>query len=311
MSKNIGIAGFEEVLHEKCHKPIARIGVDDVLQIECTRRGCREWVPLPGWVQVDQMWQALDLILSGQVSPSSVLALVDSLVEYRQIEGLIVFGPREWEQKAMIGPKGENPLGLQPGWCPRVPLPSGWTPDFLRRCVKWGRQSENDCVPALVLCLSKAGEDIVSLANAYRWWGTPGIIHAGIQYAGWFVRRTGCPWADEPVVAKPTWKLAWLDFPAWIAMRNWEDQQKTAGDRGLTVSDVKTAVLVLDLLAINGRRFLTETFARTSTFYEGDPLYVGSYSDGVFVARYWLAESVNPRLGAFLEGVPKAVPLGS
>jgi len=307
-----------EVLHPKCSREIARI-IDGVLHVECVRKGCKEWVPIPGWLEAEQVRQAVDLILSGKVRPQDVIGLSDPLVQCRAIEGLFVIGPAEIE-KAFLGPKGENPLGLESGWCSQLMPPIPWTPDQMRQIVALCQTPEWNTFPILWLALPQVADKPTCLVNQCGWWGMghdgvrPGKIRQNIFYDNWFIHQAE-PWAREPAVSQPIWKISY-ELPVWSTTHNWEDQQKAAQNSGLTISAVTSTVLLGNLSVIGGRKLWAAGWVRTETLSEAGPLYVYWDVAGLRVDRYWNPFYANPDIGLALEvvshknrGVPKWAPL--
>lgn len=310
MAKTIGTADFGEVKHQKCGKGIARV-IDGVIHVECVRKGCREWVALPDWVERKELGQAIDLILSGQVEISQVLALADPLADYRQIDNLILIGPEEIE-KAFLGPKGENPLGLSPGWCPRIPVP--WSVEQIEALAKLCQTPDWKTTPIPWLALPEVAGQPTSLYSQYNWWGVshdglgPGKIRQDIMWSNWFARgKQDYPRAHEPAVKEPSWKIGY-ELPAWSASLNWKNQQKAAQERGLTIATAPSDALMLNLVAVaTGKKLRRYTSARTATICDGSPLYVDFCEEGLTVDRDWLPGGADDDLGLVAEGVPKAL----
>ncbi len=311
MDTTIGTAdSSSQILHSRCGKLVARI-VGGVLQVECTRRGCREWISLPGWVEAAKLQRVLELVLGGQVSLERVLALGDALRPYRQIEGLLVLGPAEWD-RAVRGPKVENPLGLTDDWCPQVPLPEAWTVELMVWLAALCRDSRRDyqCTPVLWLALPEVAGIPTSLIGQYSLWG---VAHDGQpngkvrqqMWSNYFVGKPEYPFAQVPAVAEPTWKVGYVDFPQFTTVKDWELQQAVAQERGLVVSTTSSDALMMNLLvAALGESFRTAAWARTADPFGGAPLDVSFSPSGLGVVRCFLLGRAGPGVGAGLEGVP-------
>lgn len=297
MAKTIGTAGFTEVLHKKCGKGIARV-INGVLHVECVRKGCREWAPLPGWVQVTP------------------------LAEYRQIKDLIVVGPEEIE-KAFLGPNGENPLMLTPGWCPRLPVP--YSVEQMKQLVELCQTKEWQTRVILWLALPEADGMSTSLIDQYVLWGVahdglgPGRIGQDVMWSNWFLGKDYL-WAKTPPVSEPTWNF-WkvgYELPCWSTNLDWEDQKEAARKKGLRVSTATSDTLMLNLVAIaTGRKLRSTSWARTATIFDGrqlwvtfcsmSPLGVSSGGPGLCVDNYWVPEGATGSLGLAVEGVPSGL----
>ncbi|MDD5731433.1 MAG: hypothetical protein PHU42_00840 [Patescibacteria group bacterium] len=234
--------------------------------------------------------------------------LLDPLAPYRAIDGLLVVGAAEWE-KAMTGPNGENPLNLDKGWVPEVPLPEAWTPELLRKLVELCKRPEWNCIPVLQLELFGVARHKTSLVNLYNWFGVqhdglgPGIIRPGIDYSNWFIKQGIEGWPHVPATDSERWRISYVDFPAFTTKKRWENQQKVTKEHGLINSSVTSDALMMLLLAINYRKFRTSTWARTSTIYDERPLHVIFY-DSLDVYDYWHPENAHGLIGAAVEGVP-------
>jgi len=276
-------AASSTVVHPKCGKEIARI-VDGVLYVKCFRKGCGEWHPFTDWVEKD------------------------SLDVYRRIQGLIVIGPQEIE-RAFLTSDGENPLGLEPGWCPRIPVP--YPVEQIEAIAKLCQTREWNTTPILWLALPKIGGTPTSLADQYNWWGVahdskgPGKVRENVFWSNWF-RESGPEYnfAKEAAVAQPEWNISY-EFAGWGTNLNWERQQKAVRERGLTIPTAARDALMLNLvLATTGRRLRSTTWARTSTRYDGRLLDLHSDAYGVDVSHFWHPGNAGVIVGVAVEGVP-------
>jgi len=236
-----------------------------------------------------------------------------NLEVYRQIEGLIVIGPEEWEQ-AMRGPNGENPLGLSENWCPRSPLPPTWTSENLNRLAELCHTPKWNCTPVLQLELHEVAGQPITLKQMYEWWGVahdslgPGTLH-NVDWSNWPITE-GHNFASEPANEETRWVLRYMDFPAYTTMLPWERQQQETKKNGLAISNVASDVLTMSLCAILGRKFRTQTWARTSTPFKGRPLEVGWVGgDGVSVSQFYSPENAHENIGAAAEVVSRSLLL--
>lgn len=301
MATTIGTAA---ITHKKCGKEIARV-IGDVLHVQCLRRGCREWVPVEGWAETHRIKQAIDLILSGQIKLDDVLAPADPLADYRQIEGLIVIGPEELN-KACHGPNGENPLKLQPGWIPDIPIPADY--DKWIRSLIWRDNSEWATRAALVLTPSEIAGIPTSLIGQNEIWGVPhdgeeaGKVRQDVFWSNYFVQPK-YNWAKEPATNEWRWTLAY-EHPLWTTKLNWNNQQAAAKKRKMPIMTAAQDAFVLNVvLAATGIRLRETTWSRTSTVYGGYPLGVRSCGNGVNVYRSWSPQDAHGILAASVQGI--------
>lgn len=240
---------------------------------------------------------------------ASLQMLIDGglLVQYYQIEGLIVIGPHEWE-KAVLGPKGENPLNLASGWCPQIPVP--YTVAQMRKLAEICKSREWATTPVLWLALPKVGDMPTSLVNQYGWWGVPhdnlgpGQIRSDIQWSSWFVEPK-YDWALEPAVTGPTWMIGY-EFPRWTIRLNWNNQQDAARKRKMLIATAYQDAMMCNLVAITtGKKFRTSTYSRTATICDGNPLHVYWNLDrGLNVYQSWRPGFAYDNVGASVEGIP-------
>ncbi|MBU2595933.1 hypothetical protein KJ713_03840 [Patescibacteria group bacterium] len=267
---------------------------------------------MPGFVEATKLQQMVELITRGQVSLDQILGLTDPSHPYRQIEGLIVLGPAEWD-KAVRGPKGENPLGLADNWCPQVPLPDNWTVDLMTRLAALCSDSKRDyqCTPVLRLALPEVAGIPTSLIGQCDLWAVAhdnlpaGKVREQMRSNYFVARPKDYPFAPVPAVTEPTWKVNFVDFPQFTTDKGWKHQQSVAQERGLVVSTVSSDALMMNLLAAAlDKRFRTDTSARTADPCGGAPLVVYFDADGLYVNRNWNPGSAYPHVGAGLEGVP-------
>lgn len=293
------------VSHQKCGKEIVRI-IDGVLHVQCLRRGCREWVPIYGWAETGQIMRVMELILTDQVRLEDVLALADPLVDYRQIEGLIVIGPTELD-KACHGPNGENPLELQPGWIPNVPVPADL--DQWIRSLTWRDSPEWATRATLVLTPPEIGGIPTSLIGQNKIWGVShdripaGRVRQDVFWSNYFV-QPNYDWAREPATDGWRWTLAY-EHPLWMTKLNWDNQKQAALQRGMQISSVAQDAFVLNaVLAATGIRLRSATWSRTCTVYGGYPLNVHSCGNGVGVDGRWAPGGAGGLLAASVQGMP-------
>lgn len=271
------------VVHDKCGKEIARVK-GGVLHVQCLRRSCKQWVPLPGWVQEDP------------------------LAQYYRIPNLIVIGPAQIE-KALLTSSGENPLDLRPGWCPLIPLP--YSVKQMEAVADLCRTDDWATVPILWLALPLVGGKPTSLVNQYQWWGVchdgkpPGKVRNNVFWSKWYIQSgPEYNFSKKTAVAQATWNISY-ELPAWSTGKSWDDQQSEAKRRGMTIAPVAHDALMMNLvLASTDRRLRADTWARTSTICGGRPLGVYCHGDGVHVHRYWGPDGASGGVGAALEGVP-------
>lgn len=65
---------FRSITHEAgCNREIARV-IDGVLHVDDLRQGCRTWVPLRGWVEVDKLALLLKGLQTGQLNIDQILS---------------------------------------------------------------------------------------------------------------------------------------------------------------------------------------------------------------------------------------------
>lgn len=307
--KTIGTADFvEEVPHDKCGKGIARV-IDGVPHVECTRKGCREWVPLEGFVKRDTLRGAIDLIISGQIRAADVIALAalpDPLAEYRQIEGLIVVGPAELDKVCRsLNSDNPNPLGLADGWIPDIPVPDEW--DQWIHSGIWRDDKNWQTRAALILTPPEIAGIPTSPIGQNKIWGVPhdglpgGIVRQDVFWSNYFV-KPNYDWANTPAVSEWQWQLGY-EHPVWITRQNWPKQQKSAESRGMPVASVAADTFILNaVLAAYGVRLRASTYSRTSTVFDGYPLDVGSLAGGVCVRQHWFSRGCLRQCGGFRPG---------
>lgn len=308
MSENIGTA--REMLHEKCGKGIVRV-INGIPHVECVRKGCREWVPLNGFVERDPLRQAIDLLMSGQVSPQEVsgLANLDPFAAYRGIEGLICIGPAELDKACRsLDPNNLNPLGLQDGWVPRLeptPREDAWIRSRIwRDDPSWKTRMALVTVPASIAGIP------TSLIGQNKIWGVPhdgvrpGIVRQDVFWGNFFV-QPDYDWANEPAVAD--WRLLFIyEHLLWTTNLNWVLQQQAVREKGMPISTAAQDTFTLNVIrAATGIQFRKTTWARTSTIFDGLPLIVYSHADGVGVDQYWLPEGAGESIAASAQGVPR------
>lgn len=242
--------------------------------------------------------------------------LLDPFASYRKMPALIFIGPEDIE-RCFLGPNGENPLGLVPGWAPRdipmvVSTPRGdieITPELMQRIIALCSTEEWQTPPILWLCPPKVADLPTSLIQQYLWWGVmhdnmgPGNIRKDTMWSNWFVQQL-YPWAKEAASGQWEWKIGY-ELPRWSTKLKWENQQKETANRGLINPPAVRDALMLNLVAIaTGKKLRTSTYARTNTIYDGHPLYVCFHGDSLSVDQDWSPADVGGSLGAAVEGVP-------
>lgn len=237
----------------------------------------------------------------------------DGLPEYYGIRDLYVIGPDEWG-KAVRGEKrgNRNPLGLAQNWCPCPPVP--YTVEQMRALVELCKTPDWATRVVLFLALPEVGGVPTSLIGQRELWGVPhdgigsGRVCSNIFWSDWFAKDAPS-WALEPAVTKPAWFVGY-ELLKWTIMHSWDDQQRLASDRGMSIMSVARSVLMRCLLAINGVQFNEQTWMRTATSHDGYPLSVHWYSgNGLYVSQYWHPELANGFLGVSVEGVPRELDL--
>jgi hypothetical protein len=239
----------------------------------------------------------------------------DILAPFRKIRGLIVIGSKEWEKALRFN--GKDPMGLGQNWCLRnfslvTDTPNGpveLTPELMIKLVKLCQTPEWNCTPVLELELMEVGGKPTSLETQYSLWGVghdgrgPGSVRQDTMWSNWFIGKHD--WAKESATVKVVLKVKYLDFPAWSTMKNWNDQQKAAEERGLTIASAPSDALTMNLVAIaKGKRFRETTYARTCTIYARSPLHVDFSDSSLRVIDDWSPESVDSAVVAAVEGVP-------
>jgi len=245
-------------------------------------------------------------ITGGTVPAGSPAKVSDPLKDYRKIKGLTIIGPKEWE-KAMMSQNSDNlnPLGLPVGWCPQVLVSK--TPKEIAVRVelakKWGT------TVTLFLDLPKVGDQDTSLLNQYGWWGVPhdnlgpGVVRNDVFWSNWFIQNSQ-DWARVASVLQPVWKIKY-ELPSWSTRKDWEKQKQVVAEHErLTVSTATSDTLFLNMMSIVfGKKLRPATYARTTTIYDGLPLGVHSYDEGVDVRGGWHPEFVDGDLGVAVEEV--------
>ena len=306
MAETIRTAG-SGIPHHGCGKEIAR-EINGVLHVYCVRKGCKVWVPIEDFLSREQVRKAIDLLLSGQVSPADVIALSDPLAEYRQIEGLFVVGPQELDKLFRIETKG-NPLGLSEGWIPEIPSIDSRTDAWIRSCI-WRDDPEWDTRIALVLVPPKIGNVPTSLVGQNKLLGIAhdgihgGIIRKDVLFSDWFVLQND-GWANEPATKGWQWLLIY-EHPLWTTGMKRVDQWKVAKEKGMNISSAVQDAWGLNMVrAVYDVSFRFSTYSRTSTVCGGNPLCVGSLGDGVSVDRHWSPSYVDGNIAASVQVVSK------
>ena len=318
MAKTIGTAGSSvvEILHSRCGKPVARV-VDGELQVECTRRGCREWTSLPGWVELSKLQQVFELIKSGVLGLDQILDLADPLASYRQIDGLIVMGPEEIERAFQSkDEENPNPLDLPTGWCQSLAPLVPWSVDEVKRVKDYCQTKEWQCQPVLRLMLPtityQNDPHPTSLAEMYGWWGVghdgfrPGRIRQDVFWSNWYLQNPsrGLVWVDGPAVNQAHWQLSYLPHPFWTTSKSWQDQQKEAEKYpDIRFASAPEEIWMMNILAANNIKCRQSTWTRTSTFFDGYPLEVNLRPRGVTLSRSWFPVPVYSSVGAAVAGV--------
>ena len=302
-----------------CGDELVVIGKSGEPEAVCHRQKCRKaktttpirpigFVRIPEGIDPEVASKILEAVRNGKLSVDQYF---DPYVEYRAIDGLIFIGPAEIEQ-CFLGPNEGKLFSLEPGWCPRIPLPNTLSVEILQKVAKLCKTMGWETVPILWLALPEVARQPTSLRNQYGWWGVPhdnelgGCVRKDTMYSNWFVKDKP-DWSLEHAVTEPRWVLTY-ELPRWSTCKNWDNQQKEVKNRGLTVSPASRDHLMLDLVAIaTGKRLRTTTWARTATICDGGPLRVDFSGDSSSVDQSWYPESAFDDVGVAVEGVPNSL----
>jgi len=257
-----------------------------------------------GTIPYDEAMRGIQDILDGHKVGFPTRKINDPLARYRQIKGLYVVGPKELDT---LFRTEANPLGLEPGWVPQIPVPPEL--DEWLRSKHWLRDATWKTRAVLTLVPPKVGNIPTSLVGQYQLLGvshdgqTGGIIRQDVFRSNWFV-GPGYDWANEPAVTDWEWVLVY-ERPLWTTEKNWAKQQEAAREYGMTIAPAAQDAWALNLvLAVHGVRPRNTTWSRTSTFSDGCPLEVGSGGDGVLVPRTWGPVVASGLVAASVRGVP-------
>lgn len=310
MTKVVRTTDNQEIIHDKCGKPIVKI-IGGVLHVECLRKGCgSEWVPLEGWFEVNQAYELLRFLFSGHITPMDSLTLIDPVAKYRHIENLVILGPAEIEM-AFLGVDGANPLNLPAFWCPRIPVP--WTVDQMEELSALCKTEEWATKPILWLALPEIKGEPTTLANQYGWWGQeeikdhfygdvgPGKINPfQLPHLGYlrkeFKLRTST--AADTV----EWRIGY-EFPKWAYNLGWKEQWEVALHRGVKVSRLTSESMMMSLyFAVSGKKLRYDHFVRTYDDDSSHHLCIGFLEQGLFAGLRYGPQS--------LPGYSLSSPLG-
>lgn len=238
----------------------------------------------------------------------------DPYAAYRKVKGASFIGPFEWE-RAMTSRnrRNRNPLELNPGWCPNLPVTldgKEFTLDHLKEVVRICQTSEWQTVPVLFLGLAEVAGTSTSLVGQYSWWGVqrddfgPGSVRQDVFWSSWYCQRDDCPWRDDSAVLEPVWLLGY-EHPNWTTRKTWDSQQVAVAERRMVHATAAQDVLMLNLVqAATGKRLRTATWSRVSTICQGCPLYVDSNGYGVGVSQFWGPEFAYDSMAWSVLGVP-------
>lgn len=231
---------------------------------------------------------------------------VDPLADYRQIKNLIVIGSAELDF-ACHGAGGENPLNLQSGWIPDVPVPADM--DRWIRSLTWRDGPEWQTRAALVLTPPMIGGIPTSLIGQNKIWGVPhdslpgGLVRQDVFWSNYFLQPNH-GWAKELPADQWQWMLAY-EHPRWTTKLNWTSQKNVVNHRGMTISTVAQDAFALNaVLAATGIRLRSATWSRTSTIFDDFPLFVCSGGRGVVVDQCWNTDGADGSIAASVQGVP-------
>lgn len=248
----------------------------------------------------------------------------DLLKAYQKIRGrfFLFFGPAEWE-RACLGPKEENPLDLERGWCHKLlaenPLVIPRPIEVIKRVVAYCRTPEWNTRHTIWLMVpeipSPKGKIRTNLLNQNFLWGAPhddigpGLVRQDVFWSNWFVsqnekgKMARYELADEPACDELDWGYGY-EFAAWTAKKIWVDQQAAISQRqGLSTVTAPRDALMLNLARANGRELRLAGCCRTETIFDGHPLDVSSRPNGVFVRQYWNPEDAYEGIAASVQGV--------
>ena len=277
MVGTIGTAKDRVILHDRCGEEVARV-INGAPTVKCIRRECKEDVVLGDFIERGPLQEAFDLILSGQVSPADVIALCDPLAKYRNIEELFIVGPQELDTLFRID--SGNPLSLREGWIPQPPSIDPRTDAWIRSCI-WRDSPEWKTRAALILVPPMIGDIPTSLVGQNKLLGVQhdgvasGIIRKDVFWSNYFI-SPGFDWANVPAVGEWSWLLVY-EHPFWTARNCWEGQEELSAQKGMPISSAPQDTWALNMLkAVYGVSWRINTWSRTSTLRDGNPLRVYS-----------------------------------
>ena len=228
----------------------------------------------------------------------------DPLDEFRGIDGLFICGQTELDQ---LFRTEDNPLKLKQGWIPELQVEEKLS-EWIHSAV-WRDTLEWNTRAILTLVPPRVGKYPTHLIGQHQLLGVDhdgvpgGVIRKDIFYSNFFV-QPNYDWARKPAT-RGWWVALLYEHPHWTTDKDWASQQTAAQQKRIKTVSAALDVWGLNMvLACHGIRLRENTYSRTDTIYDGNPLDVYGCADGVYVRRNWSPLTAHPLIALSVHGVP-------